>query len=57
VNVFFGSEVLGLVFSSNLSMGEFCPLPAESGISPIDKLLKDSALPPVTSEKLTLFLS
>jgi hypothetical protein len=36
-------------------MGDSLPLPAKSGISPIDKLLKDGALPPVTSEKSTLF--
>jgi hypothetical protein len=36
-------------------MGEFYPLPASGGISPTDKLRKDSALTPVTSEKSTLF--
>ena len=41
---------------SNLSMGEFYPLPASGGISPTDKLQKDSALTPVTSEKPTLFI-
>jgi len=34
--------------------GRFAPLPAFGGISPIDTLRKDSALPPVTSEKPTL---
>jgi len=36
---------------SDLSAGESCPLPAFGGISPTDKPRKDSALPPVTSEK------
>jgi len=45
----------GLSLFSNLSMGEFCPLPASGGISPTDKLRKNSALTPVTSEKSILF--
>jgi len=36
--------------------GRFTHLPASGGISPTDKLRKDSALTPVTSEKATLFI-
>ena len=51
----------GLSLFSNLSMGEFCPLriPLDklgAAVSPTDKLRKNSALPPVTSEKSTLFI-
>jgi hypothetical protein len=54
----------GLSLFSNLSAGEFCPLPVSGGISPTDTFRKDSALrlgrarrgPPVTSEKSTLFI-
>jgi len=66
--LFFGSKAPGLVFSSNLSTGEFrqrrinfapsafSSLKLGAAVSPIDKLRKDGALPPVTSEKPTLFL-
>jgi hypothetical protein len=46
----------GLGLFSNVSMREFCPLPASGGISPTDTLRKDSTLTPVTSEKSTLFI-
>ena len=51
----------GLSLFSNLSAGEFCPLriPFDklgAAGSPTDKLRKDSALTPVTSEKSTLFI-
>jgi len=62
--LFFSSKALGLVFSATYLRGSFAHLPASVGISPTDKLRKDSALrlgrarrgPPVTSEKLTLFI-
>jgi len=57
--LFFSSKALGLVFSTTYLRGSFAPsaLPQNiSGpaVSPIDTLRKDSALPPVTSEKPTL---
>jgi len=52
--LFFSSKALGLVFSATYLRGSFALLPACCGISPTDKLRKDSALTPVTSEKPTL---
>jgi len=52
---FFSSEALDLVFSATYPWVSFTLLPAFGGISPTDKLRKDSALTPVTSEKSTLF--
>jgi len=54
--LFFSSKAPGLVFSATYLRGSFAPLPASGGISPTDKLRKDSALTPVTSEKSTLFI-
>jgi len=54
--LFFSSKALGLVFSATYLRGSFAHLPASVGISPTDKLRKDSALTPVTSEKSTLFI-
>jgi len=58
--LFFSSKALGLVFSATYLWGSFAPsaLPDKSGpaVSPTDKLRKDSALTPVTSEKSTLFI-
>jgi len=45
----------GLVFSATYLWGSFALLPASGGISPTNKLRKNSALTPVTSEKTTLF--
>ena len=53
--LFFSSEALGLVFSATYLRGSFALLPASGGISPTDKLRKNSALTPVTSEKSILF--
>jgi len=60
--LFFSSEALGLVFSATYLWGSFTPsaLPPDLWIgrpagSPTDKLRKDSALTPVTSEKSILF--
>jgi len=61
--LFFSSKALGLVFSATYLRGSFAPsaLPPDLLIgmpaaSPTDTLRKDSALPPVTSEKPTLFI-
>jgi hypothetical protein len=53
--LFLSSEAPGLVFSETYLWGSFTLLPASCGISPTDTLRKDSALPPVASEKSTLF--
>jgi len=42
--LFFSSEALGLVFSAMYLWGSLTPLPPSGGISPTDKLRKDSAL-------------
>jgi len=53
--LFFSSKAPGLVFSATYLWESFALLPAFSGISPTNKLRKDSALTPVTSEKSILF--
>jgi len=53
--LFFSSKAPGLAFSATYLWGSFALLPASGGISPTDKLRKNSALTPVTSEKSTLF--
>jgi len=60
--LFFSSKALGLVFSAAYLWGSFAPsaLPPDlwigrPAVSPTDKLRKNSALTPVTSEKSTLF--
>jgi len=57
--LFFSSKAPGLVFSTPYLRGSFAPsaLPQNilgPAVSPINTLRKDSALPPVTSEKHTL---
>jgi len=58
--LFFSSKAPDLVFSATYLRGSLAPsaLPTNGGpaVSPIDKSRKDSVLPPVTSEKLTLVL-
>jgi len=58
--LFFSSKAPDLVFSATYLRGSLAPsaLPTNGGpaVSPIDKPRKDSVLPPVTSEKLTLIL-
>jgi len=58
--LFFSSKALRLVFSATYLRGSFYPLripfdKLRAAASPTDKLRKDSALPPVTSEKSTHF--
>ena len=55
MGLFFRSEAPGLVFSATYLQGSLAPsaFSAYGGaaVSPTDKPRKDSALPPVTSEK------
>jgi hypothetical protein len=44
-----------LIYRGFLTPSAFSSLKLGAAVSPIDKLLKDSALPPVASEKPTLF--
>jgi len=44
-----------LIYGGFSTPSAFSSLKLGAAVSPIDKLLKDSALPPVTSEKPTLF--
>ena len=44
-----------LIYGGFSTPSAFPSLKLGAAVSPIDKLLKDSALPPVTSEKPTLF--
>jgi hypothetical protein len=45
-----------LIYGGFFTPSAFSSLKLGAAVSPIDKLLKDSALPPVASEKSTLFL-
>ena len=44
-----------LIYGGFLTPSAFSSLKLGAAVSPVDKLLKDSALPPVASEKPTLF--
>jgi hypothetical protein len=60
MDIFFGFPPLAGSFQATYLWGilypsAFSSLKPGAAVSPIDKLLKDSALPPVTSKKSILF--